>query len=479
MLQTVPDFEGLPASCREEIADSLVEVNFEDGDLIMQEGDIGTAFYILYSGSVQIENAGKKATVLSADKRSMQHPHFGEQALLNDSGRRMYTARSVGSSTVLALEKDTFLRFKELWEGYQGPTWDSNDKKIGLYRRDDLLQLKKLGEGAFGEVTLVLHKPSGARFALKSLQKKQVEELESQRCVLNEKAVLRLTDSGFLVRAAAMFNMDANIEFLMEAVTGGELLDLYQENGLYGNEALVRFHIGCTFRGLQHLHERFIMYRDLKPENLLVDARGYCKICDFGLAKFSMGRAHTFCGTPDYLAPELADQQGYTRAVDWWGLGILVYELMTSDTPFQNEDPMEILKLAKAGIDKAAWPTDAGQWGDFVIQLCQQRPEKRLPLKANGVETHAWFAEAPGWSWELLDKQSVEAPWKPSVSNSNKTDDSTFTVRRLESTPSCREISTSFLDAGDDNPPEEIVENWSSGFEELQGPAPELFLETS
>ncbi|CAE7230973.1 for, partial [Symbiodinium natans] len=94
---------------------------------------------------------------------------------------------------------------------------------------------------------------------------------------------------------------------------GGELRDVYGENKLWGQADLVRFHTACAARGLDHLHMRHILYRDLKPENMLLDSRGYAKICDFGLAKFSLGRCHTFCGTPDYLAPEVADIEGYTK----------------------------------------------------------------------------------------------------------------------------------------------------------------------
>jgi len=207
-----------------------------------------------------------------------------------------------------------------------------------------------------------------------------------------------------------------SVEFLMEPATGGELNDLYHTNNLYGKSDHARFYSACAARGLEYMHERHIMYRDMKAENLLLDARGYCKIADFGLSKFCFTRAYTFCGTPDYMAPEFMGQGGHTLAADWWSLGALLFELMTGAPPFDGDDPMVILKKASQGMDSVKFPSD-GAWAKMVRELCQVDPQQRLPMRSGGManfEVHAWFTEEkPMWIWKVFEKRAMKAPYRP------------------------------------------------------------------
>lgn len=455
VLRSVNQFACIAADELSEIASSLLEVTNKDGRCIQQQGCRGEKFYILRSGSVSIEVDSRRVALLRADPSSSVYPYFGETALLENTACEESIC-SVGISIVLVVDRTVFLKRKELWSGYKGPSW--KERLTETYRRSDLQRVKKLGKGMFGEVNLVLHIPSGLTFALKTLKKSKVAELKAQRCVLNEKMVLRLIDSNFLVKAAAMFNRPAHIEFLMEAVLGGEVFNVYQTEKLYGHEAVVRFHSGCIVRGLQHLHERHIMYRDLKPENLILDSRGYCKICDFGLAKFCLGLAYTFCGTPEYLAPEIGEKNGYTKAVDWWSLGILVYELMMGDAPFRSDNPMQIVAQAKSGIQNADWPAIVGLWGVFVKDMCQQKPSQRLPMRGGvkALEEHGWFSKDASWSWPLLDFQKLQAPFRPKMCCS------------------ASEIAENQTPTLVDEP--SVCSDWASDFEELQGPPPQSFI---
>ncbi|CAE8636277.1 unnamed protein product, partial [Polarella glacialis] len=455
LLSTVPNLQAHSLDQRHAIADALIKVTYQDGDYVMQQGEAAKAFFILYHGTVDALVDGKKVFSLSATSDGAEHPHFGELALLTGNVRQT-SRRAVGETTILVLDSKVFLKFKELWSGYRGQLREQT------YRRRDLKKIRHLGKGAFGDVNLVLHQPSGVTFALKELNKAMVEKDGLQRCVLNEKIALRLTDCNFLVRAAAMFNLPNHVEFLMEAVTGGELYGAYLRYNLFGMEDTVRFHIACAARGLGYLHDMLIMYRDLKPENLLLDSAGYCKLCDFGMSKFSMGRAHTFCGTPSYLAPELADPEGYTEAVDWWSLGVLVYELMEGYIPFNGQDIMETLALARKGIERVRWRKNCGRWGMFVKDLCRQLPHERLPMRAGGMqnlEEHVWFSESRQWSWTQLDNRTMRASFLPDARNSS----SDLTVQK--------EDEFGFLDQ------ESIGKSpdWACDFEELRGPPPEVF----
>eukprot|EP00930_Biecheleria_cincta_P054788 TRINITY_DN41193_c0_g1_i1.p1 TRINITY_DN41193_c0_g1~~TRINITY_DN41193_c0_g1_i1.p1 ORF type:complete len:784 (+),score=128.01 TRINITY_DN41193_c0_g1_i1:330-2354(+) len=458
ILSTVPNMAGFSLDQRRSVAEALVEVSYEDGDYITKQGENGNAFYILYDGTVDVFEGTRKVASLASRKEGRVHPFFGERALLNDFVRTA-SVKSVGTTTVLALQSRIFLKFKELWSG-DGRLLGVN--KTTLYKRSQLTNICRLGAGAFGNVDLVLHKPSSVKFALKALDKKSVEEEEMARYVLNEKVALKLADSKYLVRAAAMYNLVNSVEFLMEVVSGGELYNAYFRENLWGNEAAARFHVACISRGLWHLHEMMIIYRDLKPENVLLDAKGYCKICDFGMAKFVVGRTFSFCGTPQYLAPELSDPSGYTEAIDWWSLGVLVFELMVGEAPFDGNDVWEILKKANSGIERANWPQDAGCWGSFVKDLCKLQPLERLPMRTSGfsgfenVENHQWFiSEAPGlpiFCWQQLDDGSMQAPFKPKV----KAHPSTGSEKVYENS----------IGRSDD---------WAADFEELRGPDPEVF----
>jgi len=457
ILENVPHLECLSSCQRSAVAAALLEVSYEAGQTIVSQGEEGNEFFILFSGRLEVIIDGKQVANLEADSINGKHPHFGEQALLKDTPRSA-TVRTLSKTTVLILRKDVFLQFKAMWDDGGDNNMADRKNQAMTYRRTDLLVLRHLGEGAFGAVNLVEHVPTRTLFALKSLTKSQIEAIDSQKCVVNEKNVIRMTHSNFLVRGAAFYNLRGSVEFLMEAAMGGELRNVYSVKNLWGRPNLVRFHTACCARGLDHLHKRHILYRDLKPENLLLDSRGYAKICDFGLAKFALGRCHTFCGTPEYMAPEVADIEGYTKAVDWWSLGILVYELMVGDTPWECTDPFEIVKMGKKGLAKSAqsWQ-QPGLWKEFVLDLCQVEPTSRLPLRRGGMaklEQHPWFQkETRPFAWADLDQQTMTPPFRPEVSPLPSCD-SAFELR--------------------EDPPSE-TNDWAKDFEDREGPAPEVF----
>jgi len=174
-----------------------------------------------------------------------------------------------------------------------------------------------------------------------------------------------------------------------------------------------------VIKAFEHLHERRIIYRDLKPENLLLDDQGYCKLTDMGLAKFVVGKTYTTCGTPDYFAPEIIGSSGHSSGVDWWTLGILIYELMTGHTPFETTDPLLTYKKIVQGIHKVRFSrthfSEANE--DIVLSLCKKEPSERLPMKKDGLqllENHEWYK---GLSWEELIEFSMIPPMQISVKN--------------------------------------------------------------
>merc|ERR1719421_506780 len=155
---------------------------------------------------------------------------------------------------------------------------------------------------------------------------------------MNEKYILSMCNSAFIIKLFQTYNGAQTLYFLMEPALGGELYATYHRKGFHGSEAHAKFYTASVICAFEHLHERRVIYRDLKPENILLDERGYAVLTDMGLAKFAIGRSYTTCGTPDYFAPEMVASTGHTRGVDWWTLGILIYELFTGSPPFESSN---------------------------------------------------------------------------------------------------------------------------------------------
>ncbi|KFV18435.1 Serine/threonine-protein kinase N2, partial [Tauraco erythrolophus] len=211
---------------------------------------------------------------------------------------------------------------------------------------EDFHCIAMLGRGHFGKVLLAQYKPTGKLYAIKALKKKDIirrDEIDSLNCEKRIFEVVNSSDHPFLVNMFACFQTPHHACFVMEYTPGGDLMMRIHEDVF--PEHMAQFYTACVVLGLQFLHEKKIIYRDLKLDNLLLDAEGFVKIADFGLCKEGIGfgdRTNTFCGTPEFLAPEVLTDISYTRAVDWWGLGVLIYEMLVGESPFPGDDEEEV-----------------------------------------------------------------------------------------------------------------------------------------
>lgn len=279
---------------------------------------------------------------------------------------------------------------------------------------EDLKPLGTLGEGSFGLVQLVKDEASGKTYALKSVNKGQIVKNGQQTHIMSEKNVMLKLHSQFTIRLHATFNTKNTLYFLLEASLGGDLF--YQlRNRVFFDEPTAKFYAGCVVLAFEYMHSKQIIYRYLKPENLLLDERGYLKVADFGFAKFISGRTWTLCGTPDYLAPEVVLGKGHGKGVYWWTLGILVYEMLASYPPFYDFDPMET--YARIARGKVQYPADFSKSSiDLIAKLLQRKPAKRLGVTKGGVKaikSHEWFKD---FDWGALQNGTMEPPIKPKVS---------------------------------------------------------------
>jgi cGMP-dependent protein kinase len=213
---------------------------------------------------------------------------------------------------------------------------------------------------------------------------------------------------------------------LLEACLGGELWTVLRDKVAF-DDATARFYTGCVVEAFSYLHTRGIIYRDLKPENLLLDDSGYVKLVDFGFSKrVPHGRkTWTFCGTPEYVAPEIILNRGHDISADLWSLGILMFELLTGSPPFCGADPMKTYNLILKGIEVIEFPRKISRNAQLMIKkFCRDNPTERLGYGTNGmrdVKKHKWFE---GFNWDDLRKRTLKAPYVPTVKA--RTDTSNF-----------------------------------------------------
>jgi len=288
-----------------------------------------------------------------------------------------------------------------------------------------------LGCGGFGAVELYEHKATGATYALKSLSKGYVVKTGMQESVMNEKNIMLMTNSPFIIKLYETYNASQTLYFLMEAALGGELYNTYNRKGFHGSEKHARFYIAGVVFAFEHLHARHVIYRDLKPENLLMNDTGHLKVTDMGLAKFVIGKTYTTCGTPDYFAPEVIQSTGSNHGVDWWTLGILTFELMSGSPPFECPYPMQIYSKVMKGIQRISFPAKCqGPVGELIKALLKKEPSERLPMRqggANNIKGHAWYVSS-GFDWSAMQELTLPVPYKPTVKS--KKDKSNFNARK-------------------------------------------------
>lgn len=283
---------------------------------------------------------------------------------------------------------------------------------------DNFRLLSVLGRGHFGKVILSQYRNTGEYFAIKALKKGDIIARDEVESLLSEKRIFEVANTmrhPFLVNLFACFQTEAHVCFVMEYAAGGDLM-MHIHADVFTEPRAV-FYAACVVLGLQYLHESKIIYRDLKLDNLLLDTEGYVKIADFGLCKEGMGfgdRTGTFCGTPEFLAPEVLTETSYTRAVDWWGLGVLIFEMLVGESPFPGDDEEEVFDSIVN--DEVRYPRFLSLEAIAIMRrLLRKNPERRLGSSerdAEDVKKQAFFRNI---AWDELLLRRVKPPFVPTV----------------------------------------------------------------
>ncbi|OQR71229.1 cAMP-dependent protein kinase catalytic subunit alpha-like [Tropilaelaps mercedesae] len=279
---------------------------------------------------------------------------------------------------------------------------------------DDFTVIGLLGTGAFGLVLKVLHKKTNTHCAMKVQSKKYIVTVKNQiRRLMNERNLLAATDFVLIVKLLFCFKDNANVYFILELMPCGDFFELKERRRKTPfNEDEARFYTGQVLLTFEYLHTAKIAFRDLKPENLLVAVNGYLKLTDFGYAKPLTNVTYTFCGTPEYMAPEVFTRRGYGVSVDWWAVGILIYEILFGRTPFADEATYKIYKRVRN--DDVDFPKQVSKnASSIMMKLLIKDPMSRLGVQQNGAESvkqHPWFSSI---SWLALYERRYPPPVEP------------------------------------------------------------------
>ncbi|KAI8351795.1 kinase-like domain-containing protein [Choanephora cucurbitarum] len=309
--------------------------------------------------------------------------------------------------------------------------------------RDDFQTLCVLGRGAFGKVFLVKHEASKELYAMKVLKKaslvlhgRQAMQAKTERQILEE------VRHPFIVKLCYAFQTPTELHMILDYAVGGELFRHLDHEGMF-SEDMVVFYAAEICSALDHLHSLGIMYRDLKPENCLLDHQGHIILTDFGLSKVPVdGKANTICGTAEYMAPEILKGLEYDITVDWWSLGILIYDMLTGSPPFSSNNRKKTIdSILTKKIPMPYYLTADAK--DILSKLLRKNPNVRLgakPKKADAIRKHRFFRTI---DWAALERRELDPPIVPIVTDPEKAEnfDPIFTSEALVGSPTNQDLA--------------------------------------
>ncbi|KAL8569633.1 hypothetical protein ACOMHN_057200 [Nucella lapillus] len=444
-LKSVNMLKDLPLHKLAKIADVLEIDFFHEGEYIIREGCTGDTFFLINKGEVRVTQTVSGHEEPQEIRKLKRGDYFGEKALLSEDRRTASCIALPPGVECLTVDRESFtqligdlnaLKTKDYGDKARGaqsylrsPSTSSSaevsargvitvDKEFENVKLNDLNLLATLGIGGFGRVELVqLGQNKSRTFALKCLKKKHVVDTRQQEHVYSEKRIMMESHTRFITRLYRTFKDKKYVYMLMEVCLGGELWTVLRDRGNF-DDLTARFCVACVIEAFQFLHGKGIIYRDLKPENLLLDGKGFVKLVDFGFAKrLATGKkTWTFCGTPEYVAPEIILNKGHDHSADYWSMGILMFELLTGSPPFTGPDPMKTYNIILKGIDVIEFPKKVSRSATLLIKkLCRDNAAERLGYGKNGlgdVRKNKWFQ---GFDWDGLMEGTIIPPIVPKV----------------------------------------------------------------
>ena len=278
---------------------------------------------------------------------------------------------------------------------------------------NDFQIVKVLGTGAFGKVSLVYNEELKRYFAMKSLKKDYIKKNQQTKHTKEERKIMEKIDYPFISKLYYAFQTKKSLFMITEFMAGGEMFHHLHECGHF-DENRSRFYIAELVLAIDHLHKNNILYRDLKPENILLDEIGHIKLTDFGLSKImnniEKDKTYTVCGTPIYVAPEVLMGKGYNKLVDWWSLGVLLYEFLAGYSPFREMKNRIDINIYKKKLVQDPLISDTAF--NLIKKLCEINVNNRLGKNTAEIKKHKFFEKI---DWNKLEKKQITPPFKPKI----------------------------------------------------------------
>ena len=397
----VPMFRILSDDKIEFLQNNLKVEKFANGKKIITQGEVGDKLFIIKKGRVDF-------FVNSRYIRSLNDgEEFGEKSLILSNEKRSATAIANGEVTCYTLTAEIFKSILEpnLYEYFTNKIF-LEDNTIEL---KDLDNVKELGSGNFGSVNLVRNKKNKFLYAIKALNLEQVKLENLEECVEVERDVLLKIDHPFIMKMVKYLKNDMYIFFINEYIKGKELWEVIRDIGLLNKEQ-TQYYGGSILLAIDYLHKQKIIYRDIKPENVMVSIKGYIKIIDFGTVKEIKDRTSTIIGTSHYMAPEITKGEGYSFQVDIWSIAICMYEFFCGKLPFGEDydDPMDIYRAVSQ--EELTFPNFVKdeKFIQLMNKMLRKNPTNRL-WKFKQIKEDPYFKD---FDWNKLISLSYQPPYK-------------------------------------------------------------------
>ena len=397
----VPMFRILSDDKIEFLQNNLKVEKFANGKKIITQGEIGDKLFIIKKGRVDF-------FVNSRYIRSLNDgEEFGARSLILSTEKRSATAIANGEVSCYTLTADIFKSILEpnLYEYFTNKIF-LEDNTIEL---KDLDNVKELGSGNFGSVNLVRNKKNKFMYAIKALNLEQIKLENLEECVEVERDVLLKIDHPFIMKMVKYLKNESYIFFINEYIKGKELWEVIRDIGLLNKEQ-TQYYGGSILLAIDYLHKQKIIYRDIKPENVMVSIKGYIKIIDFGTVKEIQDRTSTIIGTSHYMAPEITKGEGYSFQVDIWSIAICMYEFFCGKLPFGEDydDPMDIYRaVSQEELTFPSFVKDK-EFMSLMNKMLRKSPTNRL-WKFNQIKEDPYFKD---FDWNKLISLSYPPPYK-------------------------------------------------------------------
>ena len=397
----VPMFRILSDDKIEFLQNNLKVEKFANGKKIITQGEIGDKLFIIKKGRVDF-------FVNSRYIRSLNDgEEFGARSLILSNEKRSATAIANGEVSCYTLTADIFKSILEpnLYEYFTNKIF-LEDNTIEL---KDLDNVKELGSGNFGSVNLVRNKKNKFLYAIKALNLEQIKIESLEECVEVERDVLLKIDHPFIMKMVKYLKNDSYIFFINEYIKGKELWEVIRDIGLLNKEQ-TQYYGASILLAIDYLHKQKIIYRDIKPENVMVSVKGYIKIIDFGTVKEIQDRTSTIIGTSHYMAPEITKGEGYSFQVDIWSIAICMYEFFCGKLPFGEDydDPMDIYRaVSQEELTFPSFVKDE-KFMQLMNKMLRKNPTNRL-WKFKQIKEDPYFKD---FDWNKLISLSYPPPYK-------------------------------------------------------------------